>query len=104
MPADVRSVQVTGDVGTQRSTRGAAARQEKDGEVAKVAPDLDQSVVPSEADAAAVAVLAQAGEDGMAKVEEMIEKLKAENLTLQGQLIAQKSAQAGALLDKVRLE
>lgn len=55
------------------------------------------------AEFAAVAASAQVGDDGMERVEEMIEKLKAENLALPGQLVAKKSAHARALLNNARL-
>lgn len=56
------------------------------------------------ADSAAAAVSAQAGSGGMAKVGEMIEKLKAENLVLQKELVAKKTAHARSLPDNVRLQ
>lgn len=45
-PADVRSVQVMGDVGSQQSIEGADACQEREEEVAEVAPALGGPVVP----------------------------------------------------------
>lgn len=102
MPADVRSVQVTGDSGSQRLTGGVYARQEEEGKGAEVAPGLSGPVARSVSDLATVVASAQAGGDGMAKVVEMIEKLKAKNLSLQGQLDAEKLALARALLHNVR--
>lgn len=92
MLAVVRSVQVTGDAGSQRSTRAAHARQKREEEAAEVSPGLGGPIVPSVTDVAAIAAPALAGDDEMARVEVTMEKLKAENLALQGQLIAGKSA------------
>lgn len=102
MPANVSSVQVTGDIGSQRSTGVADARLEEKEEVAKVAPGLGGPVVSSAANSATVAVSIQAGNNGMAMVEEMVEKLKAENLALNAPLIAEMLEHARALLDNVR--
>lgn len=52
----------------------------------------------------AVAAPAQADDDRMARVEEMIEMLMADYLALHGQLVEEKSAQARALLDSVPLQ
>lgn len=57
-------------------------------------------VVSSAAVAAAIAAQVHAGDDGMAKVEERIEKLKAENLAQHRQLIAKKAMNARAFMDK----
>lgn len=54
-PAPVRSVQVAGDVGRQRSTRGADPRQEEKNEVAEIAPGLVGPMFPAVTDVAAVA-------------------------------------------------
>lgn len=103
-PAYLRSVQGTGDVGSQHSTRGAGARQEEEDEVAVVALGLGGQGSAAMADAVAVADLGQACDDGMAKGEEMIKKLKAGNLALLEELIAEKTAHARALLKNVCLQ
>lgn len=56
------------------------------------------------ADAVAVAILTQMGDDGMTKVEEMTRRLKAEDLALRGELIPEKTTFSRALLDHVRLQ
>lgn len=84
MPAVVRSVQVTGDVMSQQSKGGAVARQEREEDVAEVASGLGGSVIPSTAEAATVTAPSHAGDGGMARMEEMIEKLKVKNLALHG--------------------
>lgn len=85
MLADVRAMQITGAVGSQRSTRGADAYQEEEEEATKVASGLGRLVVLSATEAAVVAAPAQVGNDGMARVKKMIKKLIAENLALHGQ-------------------
>lgn len=75
--ANGRSVQVTDVVGCQHSARSADARQETEEEAAENVSSLDKLVVPPSADVAAEANSVQAGGDRMAKVEEMIRKLKA---------------------------
>lgn len=59
MPVYVRFMQVTGHVGSLRSTRGAEARQE---EVVEVVSGLDGPAVLSPGEGAAVAAPAQAGD------------------------------------------
>lgn len=98
MPEDVRSVQMTGDVGSQRSTRGANACQE---EIAEVGFGLGGLVVSSTAKTATAVNSESAGNDGMAKVEKVLERLKAKNFTLHEQLVAEMSAHARALTDTV---
>lgn len=56
------------------------------------------------ADAVAVAVPAQAGDDGLVKVEGMTGKLEAKSLTLHEKLIAEKTAHALTLFDNIRLQ
>lgn len=102
-PADIKSVQVTDDAGSQRLTGIAGALQETEDEVAVMVPCLDGQESAAAADTLAVADAAQAGDDDTAEVEELIEKLKAENLTLHGKQIAEKTAHSRALLDNVRL-
>lgn len=60
MPTDVRSVQVTGDVGSQRLIRGVDARQEAEDEVAEVVLGLGGQVHAAVADAVTVVDPAQA--------------------------------------------
>lgn len=60
-------------------------------------------MIPSTSDVAAVAAPGQVGNDGIAKVKEMIEKFEAENLVMHGQLVAEKSAHARAFLYNVQL-
>lgn len=72
--------------------------------MAVVAPGLAGQVSAAVADAVAEAALALGGVDGIPKVEEMIEKLKAENLALYGEPVVEKTARARLLLDSVRLQ
>lgn len=67
-------------------------------------PGLGVQLYATVADAVAVAAPAQARDDGMAKAEEMIVKLKAENLALHGELTAKKAVYARALMDNARLQ
>lgn len=75
-PADVKLVKMTDDVGSQLSTEGKGAHQEKEDDVAKVLPCLGDLWLATVADAATVAASKQAGDDFMMKVKEMMEKLK----------------------------
>lgn len=79
LPADVSSVQVTGYVGSQRSTRGAGAHREEDDEVVVVASGLGGQGSAAVEVAVVVAATAPARVDGMAKVEKMVEKMKADH-------------------------
>lgn len=100
-PADVSSVQVTGDVGSQRWTGCAGAHQEEENKVTVAGPGLDGQGFAAVADAVAVVVPVQAWNDGMAKVKEMMGGLKAKKFALHGELIADKAAHSHALLDNV---
>lgn len=97
---DVRSMQLAGDVESQRSTKGAGARQEKEDGVAVTAPSTGEGGPAAVADAVAVSATAQAGDEGMTKGEEMIERLRAEHLVMHGELIAEKTAHSCALKGK----
>lgn len=55
-------------------------------------------------DVVAVAASDHWGSDTMAKVEEMTEKLEAENLSLHGELVAKCMAHDRALMNNIRLE
>lgn len=101
--ADVRSAQITGDVGSQRSARSADVHHEEEDEEGVAAPGLEGQRSLVVANAVIVAVSAQTSVDGMAKEERMIEKLKEENLTHE-ELIAEKTAYALALLYDVNLQ
>lgn len=81
-PANVRSVQVVGGVGSQQRTRSAGPRREEEDAVVVVAPSIAGQGCTEVANT--VAVLAQAGDDGITKVEEMIENLKMDNLFCMG--------------------
>lgn len=101
--ANLRPVQVANDVRSQRSTSGAEARHEGEDEVAVVAPGLDGHGPAAVTDAAIIATPPRAVDDGMAKEEELIERLIEVNLALREDLIAEKTASAHALLHIVRL-
>lgn len=102
--ANVRSVHVKGNVGSPPSTRGSGTRHEGEDEVAVVVLGIEGQGYATVVDAVGVAAPAQANDDGMAEEEEMVEKLKAENLGFYGELIAKKTAHARALLNNVRLQ
>lgn len=72
--------------------------------MAEVVSGLGEPVFPVMADAVAVAAPAQAGDDGTAKVEEIIEKLRAESLALHEKIFAEKTTLARAFLDNVHLQ
>lgn len=55
-PANVSSVQVKGDVGSQRTSRGAGTHREEQDEMAVVAPGFDCQGSAAAADAVAVAL------------------------------------------------
>lgn len=80
-PAHVRSIQVTGDVGSQRLTRGAGARQGKEAEAAVVAPRLGVQGSAAVANVVVMELSARAEHNGMASTEEMMKRLKAENFS-----------------------
>lgn len=67
-------------------------------------PGLGGAVYTATTDAAAVAASAQVGDDSMAKVEDITEKLKAENLALHGRLIAKKLVFVRRLLNNIYLK
>lgn len=91
-PADVSSVQMTSDVRSQRSIGGGGAYQEVEDEVAEVAPGLGRQGPATVAETVAVAAAEQVGDEATLKVEEMMKKLKTENLALHGDLVAEKTA------------
>lgn len=66
--------------------------------MAVVGPDLGGHWSATAADSVAVAVPAQTGNDGMAKVDKVIEKLKLERLALHGRLVAKETAHARGCL------
>lgn len=68
-PADVRSVQVKSDVGSQGFSRDVDARQEETDGVAEVVLGLSGQLFAAVADVVVVASPAQAEDDSMAKVE-----------------------------------
>lgn len=96
-----RTGQATGNVGSQRSARGAGTHQENEDEVVVVASDSGGQGSVAVADAVIVAAVAQAGDDSTVKVKEMIERLKAENLAMYGEAVVKISAQAHAFLANV---
>lgn len=104
MPADVRLVQVSGDVGSQRSSRSTGTHQEGEDEVAVVAPGLCGQWFAAVAEALVLKAPAQAGDVCRAKMEVTIQKLDAENLVLHEELIVEKMHHARALLNSVRLQ
>lgn len=104
MPADVRSVQMTGYFGSQRSTGGEGACQgERVGGV-EVGPSPGDQKPATVADVVAVAPRAEVASDGMEKVEVMIGKLRTENLALHVEIVAERAAHARALIDNFRLQ
>lgn len=103
-PVDDSSVQITGDVRYQRSTECAGAHREEEDEVAVVAASVGGQGSAAVAHAVAVGALVQAGDDAIEKVEKIIKKMKVGNLVLHCKLVAEKTAHAYVLLDKVRLQ
>lgn len=97
--AGVPSLQGTSVAGTQRSTSGEGTCQDVEVNGREVGPDVGGPKPAIVANAVAVAALEQVGSDMVAKVEEMMEKLKVENLSLHGELVAEKRAHARALMD-----
>lgn len=77
-------------------------REKNEGAV--VLPGLEGQESAAVADTVAVGARAHVGDDGMAVLKEMLKKLMAENLALQEELIAEKTAHACVLLDNVRLQ
>lgn len=55
-------------------------------------------------DAVAVPALDQAGDDAMERLEEMMKKLRTEDLALHSELVVKKTANARVLLENVRLQ
>lgn len=99
-PVDVRSVQTMSRVGRQRSTGGGGACQEKEVKGILVRPSVGGQKPSTMADAVPVATSDLVGSDMLAKVEEMNEKLKTENLSLRDELVAERTAHTRALMNK----
>lgn len=103
--AEARSVQIIGDVGSQRSTGGGQVRQEEEGrkdvEVEPVPVEQDYATL---ADTGCVSAPEQVGGDVLVKVKKILEKLQEKNASLYGVLVAKKTAHARASMDNIRLQ
>lgn len=97
LPADIRSVQVTGDAENQRSTSGEGVRQERKGrdhgEMGRGPGFQDHTKM---AQGVCVATLDKVCGNVLVKIEERVEKIKAEKLTLHGRLVTKREALAHA--------
>lgn len=100
-PADVRSVQVTGDVKSQQRKGGNGAHQEEEDEDTEDAPGLGGQGPATVAEAVAMDAPMQASDDVVLKADTMMEKLKRKSLALHRDLFAEKTSYACALLDNV---
>lgn len=105
VPADMWLVQVTSNFGTQRSIGCGAVRQEGKGYKEMNAGlrlcDQSRAVV---VDAVCVSTPDEVGSDGMAEVEEMMEKSKTVNLSLHGDLVSERAAHVRALTETIRVQ
>lgn len=95
---------MTGKVRSQQPTEGGGTHQEKAHEGADVASRLDGQVLPTLGGNVAVAAPELVRDDVIMKKVKMMEKQKTKSFGLQGDLVAEKTAHAWALLGIVRLQ
>lgn len=99
VPADVRSAQMTGDVRSQLLMDVGAAHQKKEGcEGVESRQHSFGQKHEAMTDAVCVSTAGKGYNDVMVRVEETMEKLWTENLSLHGKLVAERAAHARALI------
>lgn len=102
--AKVRSVQVTGDAISQRSTSARGACQEVEFDGVEAGPGTFGQKTAAVADAVASATLDQMRSDMTEKTENAVEKLQMVNSSLQGELVVKTMAHARALMDIIHFQ
>lgn len=94
---------MTGDVDSQQSTGCGSACQEEEVEGVEVGPSAGGEKPATKANAVVIAATAQKGNKKKARVEKTMEKLKTENSSLHGRLVAERTDHARTLMDSVHL-
>lgn len=103
--AGVWLMQVTDNVGIQRSTGvGMVCQEEEDRKDEKDDPAPVDRNYKTVADERFVAASKKVGGDVLVKIEEIFKKLQTENMSLHNALAAEKTAHARALTDNIRLK
>lgn len=101
-PAEVRSVQVRSDAGSQHSTCAGGACEEMEVEGVEMGQSAGGEKPAIVTDAIAVAPPDRVKSDMLAKVKELMKKLKTENLLLHGELVVERMAYTRSLMNNIR--
>lgn len=104
LSVSILPVYVSVGAGSRRSVAGGGIRKEEDVEGVEAGQGPVSQFIASSANAVCEHDPNELGKDVMAKVDEMMKKEKTENLSLNGELVAEKAAHADELMGNVQFQ